>query len=177
MISKKLACVLLLTCSMANAADKPKVTIEQMKLAASVAASCSGFYDGVYALMQNLASRNQLEGNALFKIWPRVNKRFVFRQSTASMLMTDIFIGQINQGFNPNPALSLQTFTDDYVAQRKQSMGWVNGDVRNAQLLAKKEQCEHILLISKNNKTISDEMINRAVEQRAKALGLKMNEM
>ena len=93
------------------------------------------------------------------------------------MLLTDIFIGQINQGFQPEPPLTLQTFTEDYVAQRKQSMAWVNGEMRNKQLSAKREQCEHVLLISKNNKTINDEMINRAVEQRAKALGLKMSEM
>lgn len=174
---KRLACLMMLVGSVAVADEKPKVSIDQMKLAASVAASCSGFYDGTFALMQNLASRNELEGSALFKVWPRVNKRFVFRQSTASMLLTDIFIGQINQGFKPEPLLTLQTFTEDYVAQRKQSMAWVNGEMRNQQLSAKREQCEHVLLISKNNKTINDEMINRAVEQRAKALGLKMSEM
>ncbi|QEQ96468.1 hypothetical protein [Neptunomonas concharum] len=153
------------------------VGIEQMKLASSVGASCSGFYDGVYRLLHNMEDEQGERLLELKQIWPGVNKRFVFRQSTSSMLMTDIFIRQLNHRFKPEPALSLQTFSDEYVGSRQKAMGWDNSMQANDTFLNQHKQCEHILKISRQNGTLTEERINGAMVQRANALGLDLTNM
>ncbi len=109
--------------------------------------------------------------------WPSVNKRYAFRQSTSAMLLTDIFIKQMNLTFSPNELFSLQSFAQDYVSSRKAAMAWKNQPVMNDAQKQQREQCQHILQITKRNGTLRDDMINNAMEKRSVALGVDLKMM
>lgn len=161
-----------------QSAEKNSVGLEQMRLASAVGAQCSGFYDGVFALLHNMEKKGDSESlTAIKSNWPGVNKRYVFRQSTSAMLLTDIFIKQMNQKFAPEELFSLQSFTEDYVSSRKAAMAWENQPVENDIQKQQRKQCEHILQITKRNGTLRDEMVNNAMEKRAVALGVDLKRM
>ncbi len=161
-----------------QSAEKSNVGLEKMRLASAVGAQCSGFYDGVFALLHNMETEGDGESlSAIKNNWPSVNKRYVFRQSTSAMLLTDIFIKQMNQKFAPRELFSLQSFTQDYVSSRKAAMAWENQPAENDIQKQQREQCEHILQITKRNGTLRDEMINNAMEKRAVALGVDLKGM
>lgn len=168
----------LLIPAVSQASEKNSVGLEQMRLASAVGARCSGFYDGVFALLHNMEEEANLVSLSVIKSnWPGVNKRYVFRQSTASMLLTDIFIQQMNQKFSPKELFSLQSFTQDYVGSRKAAMAWKNQPAMNDIQKQQREQCEHILQITKRNGTLRDDMINNAMEKRSVALGVDLKVM
>ncbi|SIS76029.1 hypothetical protein [Neptunomonas antarctica] len=161
--------------SVSGAAEKSSVGLEQMRFASALGASCSGFYDGTYALLHNLEAEGNGESLAVLRNnWPAVSKRYAFRQSTSAMLMTSIFIKQINQRFKPEVAFSLQSFTAEYVKSRKAAMGWQDGQEAGQNMLLQQQQCEHIILISKNNGTLNDALIDSAMEKRSVALGVDL---
>ena len=158
-----------------ESAEKSSVGLEQMKLASSVGARCSGFYDGVFALLHNLgqAADEQALG-VIQKNWPGINKRYLFRQSTSAMLMTGIFVKQMNQKFTLEESFSFQSFSQDYVSSRKTAMAWKDGKASNEIQNRQRQQCEHIIEITKNNGTLSDGVINDAMEKRSVALGVDL---
>ena len=159
-------------------AEKNTVGLEQMRLASAVGARCSGFYDGVFALLHNMEQEvDDASLSVTKRNWPGVNKRYVFRQSTSAMLLTDIFIKQMNQKFSPKELFSLQSFAQDYVSSRKAAMAWKDKPVLNGAQKQQREQCEHILQITKRNGTLRDDMINSAMEKRAEALGVDLKNM
>ncbi|WP_028468791.1 hypothetical protein [Neptunomonas japonica] len=161
-----------------ESAEKSRVGLEKMKLASSVGAKCSGFYDGVFALLHNLdQAADQQALNVIQKSWPGINKRYLFRQSTSAMLMTGIFIKQINQKFTLEENFSFQSFSQDYVSSRKSAMAWQDGKAANEAQSRQHQQCEHILQITKNNGTLSDRVINAAMEKRSMALGVDLKSM
>ncbi|BBB30078.1 hypothetical protein [Neptunomonas japonica] len=161
-----------------ESAEKSRVGLEKMKLASSVGAKCSGFYDGVFALLHNLdqAADHQALG-VIQKNWPGINKRYLFRQSTSTMLMTGIFIKQMNQKFTLKESFSFQSFSQDYVLSRKSAMAWKDGKTDNEEQKRQHQQCEHILQITKNNGTLSDRVINAAMQKRSVALGVDLKSM
>jgi hypothetical protein len=161
-----------------NAAENTDVALEQMKLASSVGARCSGFYDGVYALLHNLDQAVDAPAlGVIQKNWPGISKRYVFRQSTSAMLMTGIFIKQMNKRFSLKEEFSFQSFSQDYVASRKAAMNWENSTVNNDAQAQQRQQCGHILQIAKKNGTLNDQVINSAMEKRAVALGVDLTLM
>lgn len=169
---------LLLASSSSQSAEKNSVGLEQMKLASSIGAQCSGFYDGVFALLHNMETKGDDESLAIIKShWSGVNKRYVFRQSTSAMLMTDIFIKQMNQKFVPEKSFSMQSFTQDYVNSRKSAMAWKDQPVANAVQKQQRDQCDHILQITKRNGTLREEVINNAMEKRSEALGIDLKKI
>lgn len=161
-----------------ESAEKESVGLDQMKLASSMGARCSGFYDGVFALLHNLdqAADEQSLG-VIQSNWPGVNRRYVFRQSTSAMLMTGIFIKQMNQKFTLEEDFSFQSFSQDYVASRKAAMGWKNNQINNDAQIQQRQQCEHILQITKKNGTLNDQVINEAMAKRSVALGVDLKLM
>ena len=172
------ALILVLVPAISQSAEKSSVGLEQMRLASAVGARCSGFYDGVFALLHNMEKEADGASLAVIKSnWPGVNKRYVFRQSTSAMLLTDIFIKQMNQTFEPKELFSLQGFAQDYVSSRKAAMAWKNQPVMNDIQKQQHEQCEHVLQITKRNGTLRDEMINSAMEKRSVALGVELEVM
>jgi hypothetical protein len=179
-VSKRVIASLLLVIpfsipSVSIAAGKSGVGLEQMQLASSLGASCSGLYDGVYALLHNLeAEGNSKSLAALRNSWPAVNKRYAFRQSTSAMLMTSIFIKQINQRFKPEVPFSLQSFAADYVKSRKAAMAWQDSQEADQGMRLQQQQCEHIILISKNNGTLNEAVIDAAMQRRSVALGIDL---
>lgn len=163
---------------LSQSAEKSSVGLDQMRLASAVGARCSGFYDGVFALLHNMEKEGDSGSlSAMKNNWPSVNKRYVFRQSTSAMLLTDIFIKQMNQKFSPKELFSLQSFTQDYVGSRKAAMAWKDQPVENDIQKQQREQCEHILQLTKRNGTLRDDMINNAMEKRAVALGVDLKGM
>lgn len=176
-----LASVLLISTLMpgvSQSAEKSSVGLEQMRLASAVGARCSGFYDGVFALLHNMEEEANVVSLSVIKSnWPGVNKRYAFRQSTSAMLLTDIFIKQMNQKFMPKELFSLQSFAQDYVGSRKAAMAWKNQPAMNDLQKQQREQCEHILQITKRNGTLREDMINNAMEKRSVALGVDLKDM
>lgn len=157
------------------AAGQP-VGMAQMKQASAIGAQCSGFYDGVSKLIENKKEDNDLKALSRVKsLWPEFSPRYLFRQSTAAMLMTDIFIGQMNQRFNPPQPFTLQSFTEDYVNARKEAINWQDTTAYNQTLDQRRQQCAHILKITQDKGTLRDAMVTGAMEQRAKALGIDLN--
>lgn len=157
------------------AAEQP-VGLAQMKQASALGAQCSGFYDGVSKLIENKREDNDLKAIAKVKsLWPEFDARYLFRQSTSAMLMTDIFISQMNQRFKPAQPFTLQSFTEDYVNARKAAINWQDGPAQNQAMNQRRQQCAHILKITQDKGTLRDEMVGRAMEQRARALGIDLN--
>lgn len=177
MISMKSQQLLLLSGGLLTAclswADTSAVSVEQMRQAASAGAVCSGFYDGVYRLVDKAGDA---ERQQLAQISTELDRAHVFRWSTSAMLMTDIFIRQTNRHLHPDPAWTLQTFSQDYVAARKQAMGWQAGK-SITQLQQQQTHCQHILTLATKNGSLNETMIDQAVAQRAKALGLELEDL
>ncbi len=170
--------ILVLIPAVSQSAEKNSVGLEQMRLASAVGARCSGFYDGVYALLHNMEKEgDEASLTVINSNWPGLNKRYVFRQSTSAMLLTDIFIRQMNQTFEPKQLFSLQSFAEDYVNSRKAAMAWTNQSVMIDIQKQQREQCEHILQITKRNGTLRDDMINNAMQKRSVALGVDLKMM
>lgn len=170
-----LSCAALILPLTIQAAEQ-EVGIAQIKKASALGASCSGYYDGVFALLHNLKQNDEQEKiESLQTLWPEIGQKLAFRQATSAMVMTDIFISQINQNVTSDQAVSLQTFSEDYVSSRKRTMQW-DGKAKDSKRFSDTlTQCEHILQIMQNNKTLSVELINSAVQQRAQALGVDLS--
>ncbi|RVU32817.1 MULTISPECIES: hypothetical protein [Neptunomonas] len=163
--------------SVSAAADaKSAVGLQQMKQASEIGASCTGFYDGVYALLHRMQKDADSAGLEQLKmVWPGIDQSSVFRQSTASMLMTDIFIAKINQSFDVDPPMTLQNFSQQYVESRKSTMDWKHSITGNAILERMRDQCEQIIRISVERGTLREGMLNKAIKQRARALGIEVD--
>ncbi|WP_293265847.1 hypothetical protein [Neptunomonas sp.] len=164
-----------LTVPLLTAAEENRVGLEQMKLATSVGARCSGFYDGMFALLHNLSQGSDVQALGVVKgNWEGLDKRYVFRQSTSAMLMTGIFIKQMNQKFTSEQRFSFQSFSQDYVSSRKAAMSWKDDENYNTELGQQRQQCEHILQIAMRNGTLNKQMIDGAMQKRSIALGVDL---
>jgi ribosome-binding protein aMBF1 (putative translation factor) len=152
------------------------VDTSQIELAARIGAQCSGFYDGVFALMQNLESNKQsIMLDELEEALPGLSQTTVFRDSTASILLTRQFLALLNNSVKPEKPFTLEDYREDYIQFRREAMGWSKGEVEAQFFTDMHNQCQHIQSISEKNGSLTLEMLNSAVEKRASALGVALD--
>lgn len=148
-----------------------QVSIDQVKRAAGFGAECSGFYDGLFAVLHKPTAS---QTDFLQTHWSELGQRTAFLESTAAMLMTDIFIRQINRNLPVEKNLTLEDFSQLYVSSRQRISRWQGRDSDKEFILKEKDKCMNIINIVKNNGTLTPEMLKRATAQRAKALGVDL---
>jgi hypothetical protein len=110
----------------------------------------------------------------LKSVVPGLSKQDLFEYSTAAIIMTKGFIALLNQTVKPATPYTLESFREDYVGFRRQSMAWKNTDADNRYIDEMHQQCERVLSISYGNGTLTDEQVSAAVKQRAHALGVEL---
>jgi len=158
-----------------QANTQTRVDIEQVRLAASVGAQCAGYYDGLYALVQNLLdTKSHIMLTDLKEVFPDLSAQDLFAHSTASIMMTKGFLSLLNQTVKPVIPYSLESFREDYVGFRRQSMAWKNSEADNQYIDEMRLQCDRVLSISYQNGSLDDEKVAAAVKQRAHALGVNL---
>ena len=152
------------------------VDTSQIELATRIGAQCSGFYDGLFALMQNLEGNKQsIMQDELKTALPNLDKRMVFRDSTASIVLTRQFIALLNNAVKPEKPFTLEDYREDYVQFRRESMAWSKGEVEIQFFADMHKQCQHVQSISEKNGSLTEAMLDKAVEKRAHALGVTLD--
>ncbi len=175
-VNARLTCIVA-ACTWANVtfSQTNSVDVEQVRLATSVGAQCAGYYDGLYALVHNLdEAKSHVMLTDLKSVVQGLSKQDLFEYSTASIIMTKGFIALLNQTVKPATPYTLESFREDYVGFRRQSMAWKNTDADNRYIDEMHQQCERVLSISYGNGTLTDEQVSAAVKKRAHARGVEL---